>query len=412
MSFNRKYKESLDLIDKLESILYLKKLEKSKKKNSNKEELEKEKKELSEMLKEDDNPKDKITEDLFEQEDSISPKELSDHEKMIDDLMKDKDSLSDSDIERRINDIAESAPEGWEPSDQLREFYKDFSKNKHLSMDLNTVGSLFLGVDKSTIESVRMMSMSGYGFFTGLLKKIYPDEYYGTVDDLFEKVYETIPKKYMSLYMKKFTEHAGGGKALTEKIIQIGTKEGYEEDIVYSDGTIKMGDDHAFDARVSILKSMALALTDVGMVSIGLGSEEDEKYVNSNYQFPLRNYNRISSEYGMRNHPRYKDNRMHYGLDISAPTGTNIYPISKGVVSKVGYSSGRGNWIEVDHEDGYSSRYLHCKAIYSNKGDIVGFNSIIASVGSTGVSTGPHLHLEIREGGKTIDPMEIMQELI
>ena len=157
---------------------------------------------------------------------------------------------------------------------------------------------------------------------------------------------------------------------------------------------------------------MTLALIDVGKVSIGFGSEEDEAYVNREIQLPLKDNPTISSQYGMRHHPILKKRKMHYGLDFTASKGTYIYPVMKGVVTKIGYDSGRGNWIEIDHQNGYSSRYLHCYLIYSKKNDEVSLDTIIASVGKTGMSTGYHLHLEVRKDGAIMDPMEILKDLV
>jgi len=406
MSFHREYQESIDLINKLERILELKRRESSFKSKNTKKKIQKEKKDLKDIL---ENSEDEV---LEEKKPVVSTEESIKHQELVEDLILNKDKLSENQIQKRLESIAEEAPEGWEPTDQLRDFYKDISKNNGASTDLSTVASLFLGVDKSKIEMVRAMTISGYGLFAVLMKKIYPEEYYGSLDIIYQRVLSEIPKKYISLYVKKFTHYAGGPDGLTKKLIQIGTKEDKSGVIKYSGGEIELGSNHSFDARVGIAKAMTQALWDVLTVSVGFGSDEDNNYIDSEIQAPIKEYKRLSSGYGMRFHEIDKINKMHYGVDISAIEGSYIYSIMKGVVSKKGYGSGRGNWIEVDHKNGYSSRYLHCNSIFVEKEDSVSLDTVIASVGSTGKSTGPHLHLEVRKDGRIIDPMEIMKDLL
>jgi surface antigen len=118
-----------------------------------------------------------------------------------------------------------------------------------------------------------------------------------------------------------------------------------------------------------------------------------------------------SGAYGWRVHPIYKDVRFHNGIDMAAPGGTNIYATRSGTVSQVGFSSGAGNYIKIDHGtiggSKYSSRYLHMLEPSTYKvGAAVSPNEVIGFVGSTGDSTGNHLHFEIHKDGVTVDPAE------
>ena len=409
MSYHKKYQESIELIRKLERILELKKREKSFKSKKAKKDIAKEKVELKDILEksesdEQDNNEEKII---------ANPEEIKKHDDLVKDLVENKDDLSEFEIKERLDRIAEEAPEGWEPTEQLRDFYKDISENNGISADFNTAASLFLGVDKSDIEKVRTITISGYGLFVRLMKAVYPEEYHDMIDNSYQEVVDKIPKRYMNLYVKKFTHHAGGPDELAKKLVQIGSKDDKEGQFKYSGGTIEIGSDHSRDARIGLFTAMSSALWDVMATSVGFGSEEDEAYVNTEIQMPIKKYKRISSEYGMRDHPKTNKRKMHWGIDIPAAKGTYIYPIMTGVVTKVGYNdSGRGNWIEVDHKNGYSSRYLHCTSIFLNKGESASLDTIIASVGSTGMSTGNHLHLEIRKDGQIIDPMEVLKDLL
>ncbi len=116
----------------------------------------------------------------------------------------------------------------------------------------------------------------------------------------------------------------------------------------------------------------------------------------------------ISSYFGMREHPILGERRFHYGIDIAAPEGTEIFAIRKGKVIFSGEREGYGNIVIIDHGDGLESRYAHNKVNLVSEGDIVEENTIIAKVGSTGTSTGPHLHFEIRYNGEPTNPMNFL----
>jgi murein DD-endopeptidase MepM/ murein hydrolase activator NlpD len=102
--------------------------------------------------------------------------------------------------------------------------------------------------------------------------------------------------------------------------------------------------------------------------------------------------------------------RVHQGIDIAAPTGTPILAAASGVVDFAGWNDGGyGNMIDIRHPDGTITRYGHLNAIYVTEGQSVGQTQVIAAMGSTGFSTGPHLHFEIRpNGGSAIDPMAFL----
>ena len=110
---------------------------------------------------------------------------------------------------------------------------------------------------------------------------------------------------------------------------------------------------------------------------------------------------RITSRYGERSSLRRS---THTGLDIACTTGTDIKVVSNGTVTFSGKKGSYGNLVIVDHGNGVETWYGHCSKLYSNVGDTVEAGSIIATVGSTGNSTGPHLHFEIRINGECVNP--------
>ena len=120
--------------------------------------------------------------------------------------------------------------------------------------------------------------------------------------------------------------------------------------------------------------------------------------------FPIRKPQRISSEFGMRRHPIYGGQNFHTGIDFSEVMGTAVYATGNGVVIRKGYDSGYGYFVEIEHAGGFRSFYAHLIRIWVNVGDLVSITQQIASVGNTGVSTGSHLHYEIRKNGKPIKP--------
>ena len=94
----------------------------------------------------------------------------------------------------------------------------------------------------------------------------------------------------------------------------------------------------------------------------------------------------------------------HKGLDIVCDKGTPVYPVLEGNVTDTGYNSGYGNYILIQHQDGYTSKYAHLESILVEIGQDVNIETQIGTVGSTGMSTGPHLHLEMTYNDELIDP--------
>jgi len=116
----------------------------------------------------------------------------------------------------------------------------------------------------------------------------------------------------------------------------------------------------------------------------------------------------ISSAYGQRNDPFSDKTSWHSGADIAARKGSKIYSTGDGVITFAGERGHYGMLVEVQHKGGYSTRYAHCKEILVSVGDTVHKGQSIALVGSTGRSTGPHVHYEIAMNGKTINPAKLM----
>ncbi|WP_304157645.1 M23 family metallopeptidase [Mesonia mobilis] len=122
---------------------------------------------------------------------------------------------------------------------------------------------------------------------------------------------------------------------------------------------------------------------------------------------PVKNENlkRMASGYGMRMHPILKYRKMHNGMDFSAPTGSLVYATGDAVVKKAQRTTGFGNLVVLDHGFGYETYYAHLSEFKVRRGQKVKRGEIIAEVGSTGLSTAPHLHYEVHKNGKVVNPI-------
>lgn len=112
----------------------------------------------------------------------------------------------------------------------------------------------------------------------------------------------------------------------------------------------------------------------------------------------------VTSPFGKRSAPTAGASKYHKGIDFGASTGTSVYSTAKGTVIVSGYSEYNGNWIKISHSDGYETAYLHLSKRLVNVGDVVDSGCQIGLVGTTGISTGPHLHYMIKRDGTAINP--------
>ena len=136
------------------------------------------------------------------------------------------------------------------------------------------------------------------------------------------------------------------------------------------------------------------------------GSLEDTEYIGGILAWPVPGYTKITSKYGMRTHPITGVYKLHTGVDISAPLGANFIAANDGVVIKAGYNGAYGNMVIIDHGGGISTLYAHGSEILVKLGQTVTRNQPVLKIGSTGYSTGPHAHFEVRINGVVTDPME------
>ncbi len=135
------------------------------------------------------------------------------------------------------------------------------------------------------------------------------------------------------------------------------------------------------------------------------------EYAGGEMAWPAPNVYRITSPYGMRMHPVYKYWKMHSGIDIGIRY-SDLVAANDGVVIYAGYNNSYGYLVIIDHGSGISTAYGHNSKIYVTEGQKVKKGEVISLSGTTGISTGPHLHFEVRENGDRVDPLNYYQHLI
>lgn len=167
----------------------------------------------------------------------------------------------------------------------------------------------------------------------------------------------------------------------------------YEQMIKEQDATIK-----ALEASVAAAKAQRDKL------SVSENSAGTMTYGGGPFAFPAPSYTRVSDDYGNRIHPILGVQQFHNGIDFAAPSGSPILAAADGVVIAASYSATMGNYIMIDHGSQLYTIYMHASALYVSTGSKVTKGSQIAAVGSTGRSTGPHLHFSVRLNGSYVSP--------
>ena len=148
-------------------------------------------------------------------------------------------------------------------------------------------------------------------------------------------------------------------------------------------------------------------------IRAALAGKGDEEFVGGEWLWPVNGYYGITSKFGYRYHPLTGVYKMHTGVDV-AGSGINRKPIraaNSGTVLKAGYNVGYGNYVVIDHGGGYTTLYGHASSLAVSAGQKVSRGDTIAYVGSTGYSTGPHLHYEIIQNGERKNPLSFYSHI-
>lgn len=186
--------------------------------------------------------------------------------------------------------------------------------------------------------------------------------------------------------------------------------ENYETDINNKEKAIKEYEAEiaAQNATIAALEAQIAQaereLEDVSGNDVG----ETPVYGGGPFCWPAPSYTRISDDYGNRIHPTLGVQQFHNGVDMAAPNGSPILAAESGTVIAAAYSSTMGNYIMINHGNGLYTIYMHASALYVSTGQTVTRGQKIAAVGSTGRSTGPHLHFSVRRNGAYVNPWNFL----
>jgi murein DD-endopeptidase MepM/ murein hydrolase activator NlpD len=126
------------------------------------------------------------------------------------------------------------------------------------------------------------------------------------------------------------------------------------------------------------------------------------------FYWPLKQQWRFTSGFGWRRSPFTGARTYHGGIDLAVPSGTNAYAALAGTVTKVGYDDTYGNHVIIAHHSGYQTLYGHFSSVTVSQGQYVTTSTVIGKVGSTGLSTGPHLHFTVYKNGRLVNPVGLL----
>lgn len=298
----------------------------------------------------------------------------ADVEKLKADINETKLSISDKleELERAQKDVDD---QNSALNNRLRAMYK----NGDVGMLSVLFGSTTISDLLTNIEMVKRI----YDSDAELLESI--ETRYGIIDDEKEAL--------LSLKNQLITQE----KELEEKQVQLAA----DKESVEALKSQVDRDNNVLSAEIDAMNEEAKAIT-----AKILELQSKEAYIGGELCWPSQSSKRITSPFGMRIHPTLKVNKMHTGIDIGASMGTNILAANSGKVITAGWNSSYGYMIMIDHGGGIVTLYAHSSALLVSKGDIVNRGQVIALVGSTGRSTGPHLHFEVRVNGEYKNPMD------
>ena len=165
------------------------------------------------------------------------------------------------------------------------------------------------------------------------------------------------------------------------------------------------------DKLVAELEAQRAAEAAAAAAAAGGSSGGGSANASGSFLWPVASYVYVSSRFGLRVHPITGKTKNHTGIDIASNQGTAVYASDGGTVTLAGWNGGYGNCIMIDHGNGYVTLYGHLSSISVSVGQTVSQGATIGAVGSTGNSTGPHLHFEVLKNGTRIDPEQFFSGL-
>ncbi len=301
-------------------------------------------------------------------------------------------------VQKQINVLTEKVNDTKEKiSIALDELNKKQAEMDEQNRNLNArLRAMYKNGDVSML-SVLFNSASISDFLTNLdlIKRIYESD--KNLLESMEADYQVIVEKKQALSDLK-TDLVNQQNALKENKAALAESEAALE----KQKSAIEKNNKQLEAQVDALNAEADRLVDEILKLQGGGD-----YLGGAMCWPAKASTRITSPFGYRMHPILKVNKLHTGIDIGASYGTDILAANSGKVITAAYNAnGYGYYIMIDHGGGIVTLYGHSSKLLVNKGDVVTRGQVIAKVGSTGMSTGSHLHFEVRINGKYTNPLE------
>lgn len=203
------------------------------------------------------------------------------------------------------------------------------------------------------------------------------------------------PENYFQKYGDLFLAHTTGEDALTAQLLAERQAE---------EAARLAAEQHAAEQEALKAAAKERKLTDEELAALDYPDKAIQENIDLGMTMTTPISGRITDDFGWRNHPTAGDVRFHYGQDIAAPRGTEIHCAFSGVVEEVGNNRSYGNYLYVRYNENLVVFYGHCDSVLVARGDQVSEGQTVALVGSTGISTGNHLHVELKYQGKNLNP--------
>jgi len=350
---------------------------------------------------------------------------LSDIRSMVKKLEKEKSSLSNyvtkldqnlEEIEEKIADLNNQLVEKQEKIQETQKQLEDALEQEAVQNDFMQQHIKFIYEKGSTRYLELFMKAESFGDMLNQFSYVAAMAKYDAQmlkDYIAQREYVELCKQQLDEEKALLDETKAGVEAeqqaletlIQEKAAEI---ERYEKNITTQEQAIKEYEAELAEQTeiISQLEAAVIAEQKKILEESGVVLEYD----GGAFVFPLESYTRVSSDYGWRDHPTLHVRKFHNGVDFAAPKGTNIYAAYDGVVVAATYSSTMGNYVMINHGGGLYTIYMHASKLNVSKDEVVVRGEKIAEVGSTGRSTGNHLHFTVRKDGEYVSPWEYISK--
>lgn len=350
---------------------------------------------------------------------------LSDIKKMVKELEQSKSNLENYvvELDEKLNSITEKITEY---TNLIEEKEKEIEETKEQLAEAKKVEEAQYEAMKTRIKFLYEKGNDGYleilfssKSFGDLLNKAEYVEKLTTYDreqliefqqnvELIAACQEALEEEEEVLQLAK--EGVEKEQASMETLISEKEKEisAYQSDIGNKEAAIK-----EYEADIAMqndtIAALEKAVEEEKKKLAEQNKPQQRSYDGGMFQFPCPGYKRLSDDYGSRIHPTLGVQKFHNGIDLAAPAGTPILAAYDGTVVGATYNSSMGNYVMIDHGDGLYTIYMHASKLYVSNGQTVSKGETIAAVGTTGRSTGNHLHFSVRLNGSYVSPWNYLK---